>query len=81
MVYAEEMDGVVLMTLCDEPGPWALYELQRAVGHGEGNMVDVDVEDAVNRLRRRGLILRMEEGLIVSSAAGRYAVEVEKETQ
>jgi hypothetical protein len=47
--YAEEMDGVVLTTLCREPGPWALDELTRVLGPG------VDVEDAVNRLRRSPL--------------------------
>jgi hypothetical protein len=72
--YAEEMDRVVLGTLCREPGPWGLDELTRVLGPG------VDVEDAVNRLRRRGLVLRMEGGLIISSAAGRYAVAVEEAT-
>jgi hypothetical protein len=67
------MDGVVLVTLCEEPGPWSLEELMRELGDG------VDVEDAVNRLRRRGLVLRMEEGLILSSAAGRYANAVSEE--
>jgi hypothetical protein len=72
--HAKEMDGVVLMTLCREPGPWALDELTRVLGPG------VHVEDAVNRLRRRGLVLQMKGGLVASSAAGRYALAVEEAT-
>jgi hypothetical protein len=54
MVYAQEIDGSVLMTLCEEPAPWRMDELKRE--HGGG----VDVVDAVARLVRRGPVLRLE---------------------
>ena len=69
MVNAEEIDGSVLMTLCEEPAPWPMEELKRE--HGGG----VDVVDTVGRLVRRRLVLRMEGGAyVIASAAGRYAV-------
>lgn len=33
MAYAEGIDGSVLATLCEEPGPWQMDELER--DHGE----------------------------------------------
>jgi hypothetical protein len=75
LVYAEEIDGSVLMTLCEEPSPWPMDELKRE--HGGG----VDVVDAVGRLVRRGLVLRMDGGAyVIASAAGRYAVAMGEET-
>lgn len=70
LVYADEIDGSVLSTLCEEPGPWPLDELKRE--HIEG----VRVEDAIGRLVRRGLVLRLDGGLVIASAAGRYAIAV-----
>jgi hypothetical protein len=32
MVHAEQLDGSVLATLCEEPGPWSVEELMRAHG-------------------------------------------------
>lgn len=74
MVYADEIDGVILMTLCDEPGHWRMDELERELGGG------VSVEDGVARLARRGLVLRLDGGFVISSAAGRYALAVEEAT-
>ncbi|HVW45427.1 MAG TPA: hypothetical protein VHA76_00115 [Solirubrobacterales bacterium] len=70
MIYAEEIDGAILATLCEEPGPWPMEELRRE--HGGG----ITVDDAVARLARRGLVLRLDGGLVIASAAGRYAVAV-----
>jgi hypothetical protein len=74
MVYAQEIDGSVLMTLCEEPAPWPMDELKRE--HGGG----VDVVDAVARLVRRGPTLRLEGDYVITSAAGRYAVAMSEET-
>ena len=73
MTYADEIDGAVLMTLCEEPGPWPMDELKRE--HVEG----VRVEDAIGRLVRRGLVLRLDGGYVIASAAGRYAIAMGEE--
>jgi hypothetical protein len=70
MAYAEEIDSSVLMTLCEEPGPWTEQELTRE--HGEGTAA----ADALGRLVARGLAFKMEGGLFAATAAGRYAHEV-----
>jgi hypothetical protein len=74
MVHAEEIDGVILLTLCREPGQWSIDELKLALGEG------VKVVDGVARLARRGLVLRLDGGFVISSAAGRYAFAVSQET-
>jgi hypothetical protein len=66
-MHAESIDAWVLATLCEEPGPWRPEELER--DHGS----PPEVRDAVARLVARGLALRMEDGFLVASAAGRYA--------
>jgi hypothetical protein len=73
MPYAEGLDGSILNTLCEEPGPWKLAELARE--HGE----EVEVKDAVARLIARGLAIKMKGGFVVASAAGRYAAAVVRE--
>lgn len=67
MAYAEEIDSMVLHTLCDEPGPWVQSELEREFGE------PVKVADAVSRLVARGLVIRMDGGFLVTTASGRYA--------
>lgn len=74
MIYAQEIDCPVLMTLCEEPAPWPMDELKRE--HGGG----VDVVDTVGRLLRRGPVLRLEGDYVIASAAGRYAVAMSEET-
>jgi hypothetical protein len=74
LVYADEIDGVILMTLCDEPGHWRLDELERELGGG------VRIEDGVARLARRGLVHRLDGDFVISTAAGRYALAVNEET-
>lgn len=72
-MYAEGIDSLVLQTLCDEPGPWVQSELEREFDEPR------DVADAVGRLVRGGLAMRMEGGLVITTAAGRYAHQVETE--
>ena len=71
--YAAEIDGWVLATLCDEPGPWLLDELGRE--HGR----PVRVQDAISRLVGRGLVLRMADGFVIASAAGATPTAVGEE--
>jgi hypothetical protein len=71
--YAEEIDGSILHTLCEEPGPWPMAELER--DHGER----VAVQDAIGRLLRRGMVLRLADDMVIASAAGRYAVAMGEE--
>ncbi|HEY2478521.1 MAG TPA: hypothetical protein VGI17_07310 [Solirubrobacterales bacterium] len=72
MAYAEQLDGAVLATLCGEPGPWPIGELMREY---EGSL---HARDALMRLINRGLVLRIGDDLVVTSAAGRYAHAVDE---
>jgi len=73
MTHAGEIDSLVLQVLCDEPGPWVQSELERDFGE------PVKVADAIGRLARRGLVLRMDGGLVMTTASGRYAHVMERE--
>ena len=73
MTYAGGIDSMVLHVLCDEPGPWVQSELERDFGE------PLEVADAIGRLIRRGLVLRMDDGLLVTTASGRYAHVMEQE--
>jgi hypothetical protein len=72
MAYAGDIDGLVLMVMCDEPGPWTQEELRREFREG------VEAADALGRLRRRGLVVELEGGFYVATAAGRYAHAMEE---
>jgi hypothetical protein len=72
MTYAEELDSLVLRTLCEEPGPWTKEELRREF---DGNL---DAEDALARLVARGLAVKLEAGFFAATASGRYAHVVEE---
>lgn len=63
---AEQIDSLILETLCEVPGPWTTCDLIREIGGGEGGRRD-------RRVVASGLALRMEGDFIVASAAGRYA--------
>ena len=67
MAYADQYDSLVLQVMCDEPGPWVREELEREFSDR------VEAADALNRLRMRGLVIDMEGGLVMTTAAGRYA--------
>ncbi len=75
MTYAGEIDSMVLHVLCGEPGPWVQSELEREFGE------PVKVADAIGRLVRRGMVLRMDGGLVLTTAAGRYAHVMEQEAE
>jgi hypothetical protein len=72
MSYADEYDSLVLGTLCGEPGAWTMEEIVREFGY------PLKAEDAVNRLAMRGMLVKLESGLIITTAAGRYACAIEK---
>jgi hypothetical protein len=71
--YAEEIDSLLLQTLCEEPGPWTKVELRREF---DG---DLDAEDALARLIARGLAVNVGGAFFVATASGRYAHQVERE--
>jgi hypothetical protein len=73
MSYAEELDGLVLDTLCDEPGPWTRDEIKREFS---GRIKAVD---ALNRLVARGLAVKLDGDFFAATAAGRYASRVARE--
>jgi hypothetical protein len=53
MMYAEDLDGVVLRTMCKEPGPWTKDELAREFDGGTPL-------DSLWRLVSRGLAVKLE---------------------
>jgi hypothetical protein len=73
MTYAEQIDSLVLHTMCEEPGPWTKEELRREF---DGNL---DAEDALARLVARGLVVKLEGDFFAATASGRYAQEVRVE--
>lgn len=73
MVYAGELDSLVLGTMCNEPGPWTQRELSREFGEGP------QAVDALARLRARGLVAELDGGFYAATAAGRYAHQVREE--
>jgi hypothetical protein len=75
MTYAGQLDGLILQTLCDEPGPWETEELLRDFDSR------VHASDSLRRLIGRGLALKMEGGFVVASAAGRYANAISEESE
>jgi hypothetical protein len=72
MTYAEEIDSLVLATLCGEPGPWTRDELRREF---DGQ---VAADDALTRLVARGLVTKLEGDFFAATASGRYAHEVDQ---
>ena len=74
MAYAGQLDGLVLQTICEEPGPWKKEELMREFESR------VDASDALRRLIGRGLVLTIGDDFVVASATGRYANAVSEET-
>jgi hypothetical protein len=74
MAYAGQLDGLVLQTICDEPGPWSEGELLREFDSRS------HASDALRRLIGRGLVLEMAGEFIVASASGRYAHAMSEET-
>lgn len=71
--YASHHDALVLLTMCEEPGPWRKDELLREFSE------PIEAADALDRLRERGLVMRMDDGLLVTTATGRYANKVAEE--
>jgi hypothetical protein len=67
MAYADQYDSLVLQVMCEEPGPWSREELEREFSDRTA------AADALNRLRSRGLVLDMDGGFVLTSAAGRYS--------
>lgn len=74
MTYAGQLDGLVLQTICDEPGPWKEEELLREFDSR------TEAADALDRLIGRGLVMRIDGETMFASAAGRYAYAVYEET-
>jgi hypothetical protein len=74
MAFAEEIDSLVLETMCDEPGPWTKAELRREF---DGN---IDAEDAVSRLVARGLAVKVKGDFFAATASGRYAHQIDRES-
>lgn len=74
MTYAGQLDGMVLQTICEEPGPWNRDELLREFDSRK------EASDALRRLIGRGLVLGMDGGFVVASASGRYAHAMSEET-
>jgi hypothetical protein len=72
-MYAEELDSLVLETMCREPGSWTKEELRREF-RGQ-----VGAVDALGRLVVRGLVVGLEGGFFAATAAGRYACLVGRE--
>ncbi len=73
MLYAESLDGLVLETMCREPGPWTKDELARKWESGARL-------ESLWRLVSRGLVVRLEGDFYAATAAGRYAVAMSEET-
>jgi hypothetical protein len=73
VMHAEELDSVVLETLCEEPGPWTREEIKREFRGKIGAV------DALNRLLARGLAVKLEGDFFAATAAGRYACRVGQE--
>jgi hypothetical protein len=73
--YAGQLDGMMLQVICDEPGPWNREELLREFSSR------TEASDALGRLVSRGLVLKMESGFVVASAAGRYAHSMSEEAE
>lgn len=73
MTYAEGIDSLVLMMMCDDPGPWTKAELRREF---DGNL---DAVDALARLVAGGLAVKLEGDFYAATASGRYAHQVERE--
>jgi hypothetical protein len=73
MVYAGDIDGLVLQLMCDEPGPWTREEVVREFSE------DMEAIDALARLVGRGLAVKVKGGFYAATAAGRYAHRVREE--
>jgi hypothetical protein len=72
-MHAEELDSLVLETLCDEPGPWTREELKREF-RGQ-----IGAVDALGRLVVHGLAVKLEGEFFAATASGRYANLVGRE--
>lgn len=73
MTYAGQLDGLVLQTICNEPGPWKREELMREFDSC------IDASDSLRRLLAGGLVLKMADDFVVASAVGRYANAISEE--
>lgn len=62
------IDQQILTLLIEDRGPWAVAELERALGE------QLDVADGIERLRRGGLLHRVGE-FVFTSRAAREAAE------